>query len=776
MHPSHVATLWPTLVTDTPNQLQSEPQRAQKEDTLDTLFCRALYAYDSQDASALSFREGDIIEILTQRLSGWWDGLLNNERGWFPSNYVTIITDEEASSALRASKLSIPDRQNNDLGAFEEGIARKESVDKIFPSIEKLDKWRAFWIPYAESDGRVYYLNTRTGQRMQDLPDEDGGDTSDSVAGVASQSVDSILSNHEQRAALLKQGLPSFKLRNALQLCYERICTSLLTLLGSHNSKQAVLSLGGARAQSFLDAVQDVLDKGSLPSARHTSQARRLILKLSEACDQLPSSLFITGVTDHDEHPTFCGGFGDIYRASHHGSTVAVKRIRMFRASSDSRSRLEFCREALVWQTLEHKYVLPLIGIDRESFPSSFCMVSPWMKRGTLLKYLNENGRDDLDKMLLQVAEGLAYLHSMNVVHGDLRGTNILVSDDWHPCLADFGLTTIIDATSTSSAALTSTAHHAGSARWFAPELIQPTAFGCDKFRRTPASDVYAFACVCLELHTGRPPFSGVSPDVAAMLRVIAGERPERPASMFDGLWDVVTAAWAPNFRDRPNIKTIIESLRTLDNPRADPFFSFGESPANVAGPSNVSRSPTDLLQVISNYNENDRRPLELHDDAEEEYWDDEEETDPTRFINLSLLSHIAVHFRDKVPRGTHVKGSIPYPRAFTGKDVVTTIQSQIQRDLAINHGISTNDRRAALQVARSLQSQLYFYEVEWGGRVLQDGVEDVYMFLDDQEGASDSAPDREELPTAVITMLTKCYSPSCGEGNSCYSYSCSLK
>ncbi|KAJ7780243.1 Dbl-like domain-containing protein [Mycena maculata] len=210
------------------------------------------------------------------------------------------------------------------------------------------------------------------------------------------------------------------------------------------------------------------------------------------------------------------------------------------------------------------------------------------------------------------------------------------------------------------------------------------------------------------------------------------------------------------------------------DDPHADPFFSFGE---NVAGPSNVSRSPTGLLQVISNYNENERGPLELHDEGEEdEYWDEEEDDDETRFINFSLLSHVAVQFRDKVPRGTHVKGSIPYPRAFTGKDVVTTIQSQIQRDLAINHGISTNDRRAALQVARSLQSQLFFYEVEWGGRILQDGVEDVYMFLDDLEGASDAAPDREELPTAVVTMLTKCYSPSCGEGLPCYSYSCPSK
>ena len=92
---------------------------------------------------------------------------------------------------------------------------------------------------------------------------------------------------------------------------------------------------------------------------------------------------------------------------------------------------------------------------------------------------------------------------------------------------------------------------------------------------------------------------------------------------------------------------------------------------------------------------------------------------------------------------------------------------------------ISANDRRLALHLARSLQSQLFFYEVEWGGRVLQDGVEDVYMFLDDQEGGADRRDgeirEREELPTGVFTPLTKCYSPSCVEGQpyACLSWSC---
>ncbi|KIK80164.1 hypothetical protein PAXRUDRAFT_159376 [Paxillus rubicundulus Ve08.2h10] len=165
--------------------------------------------------------------------------------------------------------------------------------------------------------------------------------------------------------------------------------------------------------------------------------------------------------------------------------------------------------------------------------------------------------------------------------------------------------------------------------------------------------------------------------------------------------------------------------------------------------------------------------PLVDQDDEDDDYFTDSDDPDPDRFVNFSLLSHLAVRLRDKVPRGTHVKSSIPYPRAFTGKDIVSTIQSQIQRELLINHGVSTADRRAALQVARSLQSQLFFYEVEWGDKPLQDGVEDVYMFLDDLDGNSESHREREELPTAVITMLTKCYVSSCSEDDPCYSWAC---
>ncbi|KAJ3278495.1 hypothetical protein HK104_002288, partial [Borealophlyctis nickersoniae] len=52
---------------------------------------RALYDYNGAEESSLSFRQGDIIQVLNQLESGWWDGLCRGERGWFPSNYVSPV-------------------------------------------------------------------------------------------------------------------------------------------------------------------------------------------------------------------------------------------------------------------------------------------------------------------------------------------------------------------------------------------------------------------------------------------------------------------------------------------------------------------------------------------------------------------------------------------------------------------------------------------------------------------------------------------------------------
>ncbi|KAJ6476292.1 kinase-like domain-containing protein [Mycena sanguinolenta] len=285
--------------------------------------------------------------------------------------------------------------------------------------------------------------------------------------------------------------------------------------------------------------------------------ALRIIRRLSALCDKLPSALFIVGVEERDEHPTFGGGFGDIYRASYSNQRVALKRMRHFLRGSDLRRiRLKFCREALVWKDLHHPNILPFLGIDRDSFPSSLCMVSPWMEHGTVINYLKTHGFANVDKLLYEIANGLDYLHSHNIVHGDLRGANILIKEDWSACLTDFGLSIFSDATSTMST------NRGGSLYWMAPELLLPEHFGL-KFARTPATDVYAFGCVCFELYTERPPLSGL-PEPAACMKVLNGGRAERPLGppvMSDTLWRNVTEFWAQGPTTRPPVQLVVQKM-----------------------------------------------------------------------------------------------------------------------------------------------------------------------------------------------------------------------
>ncbi|KAJ7779464.1 kinase-like domain-containing protein [Mycena maculata] len=293
-------------------------------------------------------------------------------------------------------------------------------------------------------------------------------------------------------------------------------------------------------------------------------RTHHLILKLSQSSNILPSPLFIGNISECDRFFRRSGGYGEIYRASYQERAVALKRLSTpITADLDvqRRARIRFCQEALTWRRLQHKFIVPLLGIDRDTFPPYLVMVSPWMEHGTVLDYIKTNGTDCVERLLFEVAQGLAHLHSMNIVHGDLRGANILINDDLHACLTDFGLSGFSDTTETGTA---STSNRAGSLRWMAPELIDPPRFGRKHFLRTTASDAYAFACVCIELYTGSPPFLGLC-EGSVLLQVIAGHRPSRPDDLdSDALWNRMAALWAEDPEARPSITSIAEFMRDL--------------------------------------------------------------------------------------------------------------------------------------------------------------------------------------------------------------------
>ncbi|KAK0238894.1 hypothetical protein EDD85DRAFT_524112 [Armillaria nabsnona] len=193
------------------------------------------------------------------------------------------------------------------------------------------------------------------------------------------------------------------RVREALQADEEVIADLLHRVSQSDSDREEVLALLDDDAQNFLNVVQDVLDRGFLlGDPAEGLKARRLLVKLSSTCYKLPSKLFIEGVELSDAHATFGGGFGDVFRASYNGQAVALKRMRIFQRDPNLPSiRRRFCQEALTWQSLKHAYIVPFLGIVAEEFPTALCLVSPWMRNGTVLKYLADNGRVNVNKRAL---------------------------------------------------------------------------------------------------------------------------------------------------------------------------------------------------------------------------------------------------------------------------------------------------------------------------------------------------------------------------------------
>ncbi|KAI9720116.1 MAG: hypothetical protein M1828_005844 [Chrysothrix sp. TS-e1954] len=156
------------------------------------MYVRALYDYEADDGTSLSFRQGDIIQVLTQLESGWWDGVIRDVRGWFPSNYCALIEETEARRLEQGLEPITEDETDNEVsddgdldendydGSFQGHVNNRIPLVNGHDHTDTDQEQAAFWIPQATPDGRLFYFNTLTGENVDDLPLESPHPTRDS--------------------------------------------------------------------------------------------------------------------------------------------------------------------------------------------------------------------------------------------------------------------------------------------------------------------------------------------------------------------------------------------------------------------------------------------------------------------------------------------------------------------------------------------------------------------------------------------------------------------
>ncbi|KAG0629585.1 hypothetical protein M758_1G114900 [Ceratodon purpureus] len=175
--------------------------------------------------------------------------------------------------------------------------------------------------------------------------------------------------------------------------------------------------------------------------------------------------------------------------------------------------------------------------------------------------------------IMLQISEGVNYLHNQLVVHRDLKSFNILVKsvkargsdiEYVHAKVADFGLSK----TKESSIRYSNQTSNAGTNRWMAPEIINLNSMGGEENVLEPKypfkCDVYSFAMVCYEILTCYKPFyEHWSPRVIKE-RVLNGERPSLPDHCPPSLEELIKKCWMQEPKERPAFATICAELRYL--------------------------------------------------------------------------------------------------------------------------------------------------------------------------------------------------------------------
>jgi serine/threonine protein kinase len=191
------------------------------------------------------------------------------------------------------------------------------------------------------------------------------------------------------------------------------------------------------------------------------------------------------------------GGMGLVYRAvGSDGQHVALKLVRG-KLATDRVFRKRFDREAGAARRVKHPHVVPVL--DTGEHGGIPWMAQQFISGGTLGDRIERHGPLDLESavtLALEVARGLGALHSEQLVHRDLKPANILLDQEGHAFITDFGLAKDRDAS-----ALTEPGQAVGSMDYMAPEQIRGEEV-------SGATDVYALGCVLYEALVGDPPFA----------------------------------------------------------------------------------------------------------------------------------------------------------------------------------------------------------------------------------------------------------------------------
>eukprot|EP01125_Pyxidicula_operculata_P013678 TRINITY_DN4545_c0_g1_i1.p1 TRINITY_DN4545_c0_g1~~TRINITY_DN4545_c0_g1_i1.p1 ORF type:complete len:525 (+),score=61.35 TRINITY_DN4545_c0_g1_i1:61-1635(+) len=250
------------------------------------------------------------------------------------------------------------------------------------------------------------------------------------------------------------------------------------------------------------------------------------------------------------------GQYGKVWQGKCRGEVVAVKILN--NQEWDDEIIKQFEKEVEIMSQLRHPNVALLMGACTEE-KGKLAIVTELCKSN--LRSVVHNNKIKLSllqklKFCIDIAQGMAWLHNTKphqIIHRDLKLTNLLVGENWKVKVSDFGLSDILKA----DYLMDNEGGAVGSALWMSPEVLEGKEL-------TDKLDIYSFGLVMWEIFTRVQPFEEYK--TVSELKEAVCKRNERPPFSKHQIPSVIAGimeqCWQSDPRKRPPFVEVLELLR----------------------------------------------------------------------------------------------------------------------------------------------------------------------------------------------------------------------
>jgi len=248
------------------------------------------------------------------------------------------------------------------------------------------------------------------------------------------------------------------------------------------------------------------------------------------------------------------GSFGRVIEGKFHGSRVAIKVL------SGNVDLTTFTKEVQHLLKLRHPCCVTVLGYVIIPEPAMVMKLYPF----NLHDVLHKGSTLMLDKrqaITKDIIHGLMYLHSIPMIHRDLKPANILLTNEFHAKISDFGTAKVIGGAN--SFILTQSVQLVGTPFYMAPETANNLSY-------STASDMYALGIIIYEIFEQKIPysdydFSNQNP-ISILNNILQRNlRPKFNANINISLKDLIEKLWDQDIEKRPSLaytENVIESLQ----------------------------------------------------------------------------------------------------------------------------------------------------------------------------------------------------------------------